>query len=134
MSFDDFFRISSHAVILNEKNEVLQLKHTYGDHSWGLPGGALDKGETIEDALIRECREEMGVDPIVHYLSGVYYHAHFNSHACLFKCSLPENFAIKLSDEHSDFRFFALDELSPVQLQRVQECIAYSGKASYASF
>lgn len=44
MAFDDTFRLSSHAVILNENNEVLLLKANYGSFSWGLPGGALEIG------------------------------------------------------------------------------------------
>ncbi len=39
MAFNDTFRLSSHAVIFNQSNEVLMLKATYGDCSWGLPGG-----------------------------------------------------------------------------------------------
>ncbi len=53
-------RLSSHAVICNAQQQVLLLKATYVDQAWGLPGGALDMGETIHEALIRECQEEIG--------------------------------------------------------------------------
>ena len=68
MAFDDFYRLSSHAVILNENNEVLLLKATYANCAWGLPGGGLDMGETIHAALIRECKEELGCDIHIDYL------------------------------------------------------------------
>ena len=57
MSFEDQFRLSSHAVITNDHGHILQLKQTYGDKRWGLPGGALEPGETIHEALFRECLE-----------------------------------------------------------------------------
>lgn len=54
MAFDDKFRLSSHSVILNSDGQVLLLKADYGSKSWGLPGGALEPGETIHEALVRE--------------------------------------------------------------------------------
>lgn len=60
LAFHDFYRLSSHAVICNAQQQVLLLKATYVDQAWGLPGGALDMGETIHEALIRECQEEIG--------------------------------------------------------------------------
>src|SRR5690349_10807997 len=74
MAFDDTFRLSSHAVILNADSKVLMLKASYGAFSWGLPGGALEPGETIHDALHRECFEEMGVRLSEACLTGVYFH------------------------------------------------------------
>ncbi|MGE6537718.1 NUDIX hydrolase [Bacillus luti] len=52
--------IGSHAIILNEKNEVLlQLRTDF--NRWGIIGGALEYNETLEDALKREVFEETGL-------------------------------------------------------------------------
>ena len=80
MAFNDLFRLSSLAVILNEYNQVLLLKANYGSYSWGLPGGALEPGETIHDALLRECQEELNTAVTIDALTGVYYHSAYNSH------------------------------------------------------
>ena len=117
MAFNDTFRISSHGVIFNDAGQILLLKATYGDCSWGLPGGALEPGETIHQALLRECLEELGVSVSIEYLSGVYYHSAFNSQAC----------KITLSDEHSEYAYFDIDSLSEVQKQRVQQCAKFDG-------
>ncbi|MDM1762736.1 MULTISPECIES: NUDIX domain-containing protein [unclassified Acinetobacter] len=127
MSFHDFYRMSSHAVICNTQNEVLLLKATYADCAWGLPGGALDLGETIHAALIRECREEIGCDIQIDYLSGVYFHSVVKSHAFIFKCTLAKDAEIKLSEEHSMYQWFKLDELSAVQKIRIVDCLNFQG-------
>lgn len=48
-------------VVLNERNQILLLKHRYWpEGSWGLPGGYAKKGERLEDTLAREVKEETG--------------------------------------------------------------------------
>lgn len=134
MAFDDKFRLSSHAVITNSDSRVLLLKASYGDGNWGLPGGALDCGETIHEALIRECREELGCEIQVDYLSGVYFHSAFNSQAFIFRCRLNSEYEIQLSNEHSEFKFCSLDQMSKLQRKRVEDCLSYSGVTVSAKF
>lgn len=134
MAFNDLFRLSSHAVITNTVGEVLLLKATYGDKHWGLPGGGLDPNETIHQALQRECFEELGCEVDVQYLSGVYFHSAYQSQAFIFRCELPKGAQISLSDEHSEYAFVAVTELSNIQQQRVSECLAFSGVVRSSAF
>jgi len=123
MAFNDTFRLSSHAV-----SQILMVtSYFYGSFSWGLPGGALEPGETIHDALIRECSEELNCAVVIDYLSGVYFHSAYNSQAFIFRCTLPLTSEIQLSHEHSEFRFTPVSELSKVQQIRVSDCLNYSG-------
>ena len=126
MAFSDTYRLSSHAVITNNQGQVLLLKADYGQRSWGLPGGALDKGETIHQALLRECQEELNCDVDIAYLSGVYYHTAFNSHAFIFRAHMAEDAEIMLSDEHTEYDYFDIDELSKVQKERVLDCLNFT--------
>lgn len=57
---DYLFRVSLKAVILNEAGEVLVVKE-HDRNWWDLPGGGLDHGETIKEALARELREEVAL-------------------------------------------------------------------------
>lgn len=47
-------------LILNEKNELLLQHRT--DGGWGLPGGLMELGESLEETARREVKEETGLD------------------------------------------------------------------------
>jgi 8-oxo-dGTP diphosphatase len=128
MAFSDRFRFSVHAVVLDAAAEsVLLLRQAYGDRRWGLPGGAVEPRETVVDALARECREELGLDVEIGPLTGWYYHSEFESQVGIFRCALPEHAEIRLSNEHSDFRWAPVTELGGVQAARVRAAVNYSG-------
>lgn len=78
MSYKHKFRISAHAIIVDDDKKILLLKQTYGDKKWGLPGGSPEPPENIEDTLLRECKEELGCNVEIEYLSGVYFHRKYD--------------------------------------------------------
>lgn len=57
--------------IFNENGEVL-LQRRGDSNKWGFPGGAIELGETPEMAVIREMKEETGLDVEVGELVGVF--------------------------------------------------------------
>lgn len=57
--------------VINDDGEVLLIRRTDNDN-WALPGGAMDIGETIADAGVRETREETGIECEIEGLVGVY--------------------------------------------------------------
>lgn len=134
MAFDDRFRLSVHAVFTDDTGNILQLRSTYDGNRWGLPGGSLEPGETIHEALIRECREELGVNIDILYMSGMYFHKAYDSHACIFRCEIQPGGEITLSTEHSDYRYFTLDELSTIQRHRILDCLQFDGKVKSEKF
>lgn len=134
MTFEDFFRISAHAVITNSENKILLLKATYDKFFWVFPGGSLDPGETVHEALHRECYEELGFPVKSLYLSGIYFHERYNSQSVIFRCEMPQNAKVKLSHEHSEFRFFKLEELSRSNYKRAMDCLNFDGEVKSEKF
>lgn len=71
-------------------------------NTWGLPGGKIESGETLIEAMQRECHEELGfmpeylkLVPLEKFTSsdqGFSYHTFF--------CSVSGEFTPKLNDEH----------------------------------
>ena len=57
-------------LIENDRGEVLLVKTHH--RGWEFPGGQVEVGETLVDALVREVREESGIEITVLSLVGVY--------------------------------------------------------------
>lgn len=49
-------------LVADEQGRLLLVRHTYGRPSWYLPGGGVRRRERLVDALLREMREEAGVE------------------------------------------------------------------------
>jgi len=56
---------------LNDQDQLLMLKRT-DNNCWGVPGGAMEPGERIEDTLKREAQEETGLEIEGAELFGIY--------------------------------------------------------------
>jgi 8-oxo-dGTP pyrophosphatase MutT (NUDIX family) len=64
-------RPSVSAVIFDGRGRLLLQQRSDGGQ-WGLPGGSVEIGESVHDAVIREVREETGLQVTVLRLVGVY--------------------------------------------------------------
>lgn len=58
---DFLFRNSVKALVFNDKGEVLLVKED-GRDMWDIPGGGIDHGESIEDVIRRELKEEVNFE------------------------------------------------------------------------
>ena len=59
---------------VTNSNEVILLKRGFQPNRgrWSMPGGFVDLGESVEDAAIRETKEELNIDIAITTLVGVY--------------------------------------------------------------
>ncbi len=106
--------------VILEKDKVLLVKRNHFPFVgwWTLPGGHVKYGETVEKAIKREIKEELGVEVKIEKLLGVYSalkrdpRYHTVSVIYLLKKIKGE---IHLNREASEFRFFSLKNL-PVKI------------------
>ena len=61
----------ANVILINEKNEIL-LHHRTDRDWWGLPGGAMELGESLEDTDRREVLEEINIECLELELFNVY--------------------------------------------------------------
>jgi 8-oxo-dGTP diphosphatase len=115
----------------NSKSKVLLVKNV-GNGSWSLPGGAVEKDETLEQAAIREVKEETGLDVKVYGIVAI--------NECKFKKSqnhaiffifraelIGGEIAIQRPDEISEVAWIDInkvDELMPFYSYGFQKLIA----------
>lgn len=102
-------KMAAHAVILNQAGQVLLLRSRYAD-LWALPGGGLGRRENLDTALIRECREELGVGIAASELTGIYFQTRTSTYIAIFRCQIIEG-EVSLSHEHSGMRWSPVDEV-----------------------
>ena len=80
---------------------------------WEFPGGKIEPGESPEDALVREIREELGVGAIPHELIGVDAHDYphgLEVEIAFIRCDLDSDRLNRGPGVH-DFRWWRLDEI-----------------------
>ena len=117
---DPLIGLGATTLVFNDKNEIL-LNLRNDTNTWGIPGGAMELYETIEETAIRELKEETGILAnqleLVTVLSGRDYYFEYpnGDKLCtvivLFKVCHYSN-SLKVSDDESkELRFFSLEQL-----------------------
>ena len=108
------------AVIVSENEQgekvIFATERGYGDYKdwWEFPGGKLEEGETPEEALVREIREELNIRISVdrYFLTVEHDYPAFHLSMACFLCHIEEGHMTLL--EHEDARWLKLSEIRSV--------------------
>jgi ADP-ribose pyrophosphatase YjhB (NUDIX family) len=130
----DVVTLGAQGIIVDENSRVLLIRHGYRP-GWHFPGGGVEHGEEIEDALAREVLEETGTTIIgPPELIGIYSHFDIfpGDHVVLFLIRhWQRGAAPEPNSEIAEQRFYELDalpeNLSPGAARRLRE--VFSGAA-----
>jgi 8-oxo-dGTP pyrophosphatase MutT (NUDIX family) len=122
--------IGARAVIVDPTGRVLLVRHSYST-LWYLPGGGVERGEGPLAGLIRELREEVGIDSAsIDGVLGLYHsqREHKDDYVAVYCVALDASQALNVrrcSSEIAELGFFPPDllpvETSPATRRRIAE-------------
>ena len=108
------FQVFGVAIIFDSECRIFLVKSTYQRfHPWGMPGGALEYGETGEDAVIREVLEETGLRVNIERLLMTKTFAP-DKFGLYYLCVIEDG-VFQPSDEVSEYGYFTLDTLPDIR-------------------
>ena len=109
------------AIIVNEKGQILLQSRSDRDE-WGLPGGCQELGETFEEVVIREVKEETNLDvreedlKLIKIVSGMSRRSSYPNGDVVINNTvlyLVDKYSgsLRWNSESKDMKFFDLDKL-----------------------
>ena len=125
MKTEDLFHLGIKALIQNQEGKILLLKVNLKQLSgqaeayWDIPGGRIQKGDTVEQTLRREVEEETGIKSIQNpkqlamVLSNIRIPIGSEDVGlvlAIFTCAIKPDASIELSEEHTHMEWFSPKE------------------------
>jgi 8-oxo-dGTP diphosphatase len=110
------------AGVVVERDRVLLTQRKSGSHlagAWEFPGGKVEPGEDPRDALVRELREELGIDTTVGEIVDVAFHRYEDADKAVlllfFEATRTPTSHDPIALDVADFKWAGADELDPAR-------------------
>jgi ADP-ribose pyrophosphatase YjhB (NUDIX family) len=99
------------AAIFDERGRILCVRRNYPPFTWTTPGGGMENGESIHQAVEREVREETGYIVRVKRLLGSYSSTYKDDLVLSIEAEIVDRDQWQPDQEISELGFFAKDQL-----------------------
>jgi len=123
------FSIGAFAIIFDDDDGIL-LSHRRDFDAWNLPGGGLQSRELPDEAVMREVKEETGLEVTIERLVGIYGKMDKDELVFAFVCRVISG-ELSISDEADEHRFFTVDRIPPntlsKQVERIHDALLPAG-------
>ena len=118
------FRVAVSALIFD--GERVLLSHRSDIDWWNLPGGGVEAGETVDEAICREVGEETGLEVEVESLVGVYSKPQKQEIVLTFRCHVTGG-TLRTTKETCESKYFLPNKLPyntlPKHRQRIEDAL-----------
>ena len=116
-------------IIIDDKNNILiALRHPDAHQGglWEFPGGKLEQGETVQQALRRELSEELGIEAVIGDAVIEIIHEYEDKSVLLDVWKVKDFTGEVVGKEGQCFRWVRIDELTRYQFPEANEPIVES--------
>ena len=120
------YGLTMRGIIKNSDGEILIVKRhpksRTDPDTWELPGGKVHEGESFDDALVREIKEETNLDCKVGDLAIAIQHDYPYKRTVQMIMHLDDvEGELMISDEHTDAKYASIDEIKTLTLSSCLE-------------